>query len=223
MSSCSTCRYEELDLSDPICEACEIVNGNIFTNWKAVPETTTKEQDCDTCKFAEVDGLKDPCFSCKDGSNWRDPSQARFADAKVGDKVYSRIHGFGTIGAIDNGKLVFVGECYDNIYYFLDGRFVHTEIEPLLFYVDGDNKYSEIRPGVQLDWSKIPLDTRVLYTKKPYSTQKGHYAGIGKVWARGRSKWSSQSAGTVNCDEITLYEDIKIEGVLYPKGTKWTK
>lgn len=41
MSDCSTCRYEELKLSDPICKTCKVVNGNIFTGWKAVPETTT--------------------------------------------------------------------------------------------------------------------------------------------------------------------------------------
>lgn len=85
----------------------------------------------------------------------------RFENAKVGDKVYCRINGFGTIQNI--GKYAYpIAVYFENRTdsYTLDGQYTFygyhffsdlKDSEPILFYVDGDNKYSETRPKQKVE------------------------------------------------------------------------
>lgn len=109
----------------------------------------------------------------------------RFENAKVGDKVYCRLNGFGTIRVIDKDwdypvEVAFnVGECG----YTLCGRLDIPDVEPILFYVDGDNKYSETRPKQKVEktgWVNIyrDIDKRgrtetgmVIYSSKEDATR----------------------------------------------------
>jgi hypothetical protein len=89
---------------------------------------------------------------------------ARFSDAKVGDKVYCRIDGLGTITRIKSSVTYPIEVSFNNgrrYDYTLCGRADTPDVEPILFYVDGNNKYSETRPKQKVEktgWINIYSD-----------------------------------------------------------------
>jgi len=85
---------------------------------------------------------------------------ARFSDAKVGERVYCRMNGFGTITHIKSTIEVYFNNS-ERCDYTLCGRAHTPDVEPTLFYVDGNNKYSETRPKQKVEktgWINIYSD-----------------------------------------------------------------
>lgn len=129
----------------------------------------------------------------------------RFENAQVGDEVYSRLYGFGKIVDINIAEDLY---CYDVLVAFsctrkqfgfdLNGRRKTTEIEPTLFYVDGDNKYCETRPEPPkpiLKASQVPMDTKVFIEKY---RDKRHFKSSDKLcyWVAGRTSFTCSMSST---------------------------
>jgi hypothetical protein len=146
----------------------------------------------------------------------------RFNECRNGDRVYSRVHGFGRIL---NSYVKGINVRFDNdhVYSYIKcGRLLSDDVEPLLFYVDGDNKYSEVRPMGTVNASILPVDT-LLVIKNRFG--RLHFAKVCNksilCWAYGRSsKIVHSCSDIVNFHEANLGESITIDGVLYPEGTK---
>lgn len=78
-----------------------------------------------------------------------------FKNAQINTRVYSRLHGKGFIKTpcTYNSKYIFV--VFDNgitASFLLDGRENEHDVEPTLFFVDGDNLYSLTPP---IDWNNV--------------------------------------------------------------------
>ena len=93
----------------------------------------------------------------------------RFENAQVGDLVYSMIHGDCFIIEIDSECICIRSE-EDNFLdmtYNKNGCFFYDVGEPVLFYRKGPERYLTERPEPEIDWSKVPMGTKVFtYLKK---------------------------------------------------------
>jgi len=141
----------------------------------------------------------------------------RFDDAKVGDKVYDRVYGFGVVHQSVGDttiKIVFGDSAFYETF-VVDGRRYRTAAEPTLFYVDNDNKYSEKRPIPKVPWDKVPVNTKILV-----GTAKRYLASDKKYFGGGTTSWSSSEVCYPLPDHAVLAEEITIDGVVYPIGSK---
>ena len=130
----------------------------------------------------------------------------RFADASVGDKVYSMTGGIGTITNIDYANDHPILVKYDNSKngdaYSIAGKYYFYFGEPILFYWNEKTKKKCIKkPAKSFNWSKVPQDTKVLVSYKPNGPWKPRYFDEfknGKCWcfADGATKWSKNTSTT---------------------------
>ena len=87
----------------------------------------------------------------------------RFENAQVSDEVYCRLRGEGIIKSITYSER-YPLEClfYDHCTSFdHDGRSQKDHFEPTLFYRKGPEKHLTERPEPKIDWSKVPMGTKV--------------------------------------------------------------
>ena len=86
----------------------------------------------------------------------------RFENAKAGDLVYCRKYGSGKIVSVYHGHGQGI-ECAfaNNIFaeYSFDGRYCERDLEPMLFYRKGEEKYLTERPEPEIDWENVKQGT----------------------------------------------------------------
>ena len=86
----------------------------------------------------------------------------RFENAKAGDLVYCRKYGPGKIVSVYHGHGQGI-ECAfaNNIFaeYSFDGRYCERDLEPMLFYRKGEEKYLTERPEPEIDWENVKRGT----------------------------------------------------------------
>ena len=86
----------------------------------------------------------------------------RFENAKAGDLVYCRKYGPGKIVSVYTGHSQGI-ECAfaNNIFaeYTFDGRYCERDLEPMLFYCKGEEKYLTERPELEIDWENVKQGT----------------------------------------------------------------
>lgn len=153
----------------------------------------------------------------------------RFSDAKVGDKVYSRICGAGDILDVESSEGTFPIVCVfaDDTDVFTWGGKQHLDdVEPTLFYREGKDNYLTERPKQKVPWDKVPVDTKVLvgdYTKSNYQKHFSSYAnkGIDKFvcFSGGKTSWTNDGGRKTSWRYCKLGESIEIEGVTYEAGS----
>lgn len=155
----------------------------------------------------------------------------RFSDAQVGDKVYCRLYGFGKVikdYRDECNKIVCRfndGACS----YFLTGKRISSNHEPTLFYVDGDNKYAIERPIQTIKCSMLPEDTKVFVSDEEcipdHRWSNRHFKSGDKIstFRDGYSSFTAvedYKASCVSWFYAKLAEDLIIDGITYPVGTK---
>ena len=88
----------------------------------------------------------------------------RFSNAQIGDKVYCRLYGAGIIDSQNHLSIAVQFEKYKTLsFYDFTGKFINMDTaESTLFYRDDTSNYLEQRPTPKLDFSKIPVDTKML-------------------------------------------------------------
>ena len=141
----------------------------------------------------------------------------RFADAQIGDKVYSRLDGDGEIIAITD-KII---KCKFNstvFWYTKTGKLSHQNKESILFYRDETSSYLTKRPSLKVPWDKVPIDTKIEANFGANNWYKRYYAENMKIFNNGMTSWTSQAKSPVI--RIRLAEDIIIDGVKYLKGSE---
>lgn len=145
----------------------------------------------------------------------------RFSDAQVGDKVYSRLHGLGKVVEVGIGYVIirFTKDSSRTRSYEISGRYASIHEEAILYYVspDGTNIYLTKRPKPKLDWSKVPVDTKV-HAWIGGQFKHRHFAGIVQnsniyVYTDGCTSWSAKE--TITVTTYSLAEDVTIDGVLF--------
>jgi hypothetical protein len=143
----------------------------------------------------------------------------RFENVKEGDAVYSRMHGWGVVTCLRGNKdypmLCSFEKQYTNTFN-LDGKSDANNVEPTLFYVDGDNNYATERPEPKVDWSKVPVDTKVYCcnSKENYKISKGnprHFSrvdenGILFSWTEGCTSFTAGKYGDMCWNYMWLAE-----------------
>lgn len=145
----------------------------------------------------------------------------RFENAQVGDKVYCRRYGEGVITHInlDSDYPLEVQFNVNDADYTFQGKILYGDVEPMLFYVDGDNKYTTERPAQKLLASMVPVDTKVITETEA----KRYFAGGTKLscFMQGATSWSEDAEdGIGKWTDLKLAEPLSINGVTYPVGTK---
>ena len=88
----------------------------------------------------------------------------RFENAKIGDKVYCRICGNGEVNEVNNNSTYPIYAEFEdgtNDTYAYCGKLFLENSEATLFYRDDTSNYLEERPAPKLDWSKVPVDTKI--------------------------------------------------------------
>lgn len=141
----------------------------------------------------------------------------RFADAQVGDRVYSRISGNGEIVELSEELLRCKFHNCDS-WYWKTGKVRKTSGEPILFYRDETSNYLTEKPGLKVPWDKVPIDTKTEVNFGNNNWYKRYYAGNMKIFNNGTTSWSLQ--GETIVERIRLAEDIVIDGVKYLKGSE---
>lgn len=105
----------------------------------------------------------------------------RFENAHVGDEVYCRLYGNGIIKSIDYSecelRITCLFEKHHNRYagYDVDGKHNCYCEEPMLFYRKGSEKYLTERPEPEIDWSKVPMGTKVVTADQPIINNNNYY------------------------------------------------
>lgn len=156
-----------------------------------------------------------------------DVQRPDFIKAQIGMEVYCRLNGFGKITVIqgttyppDNYpiKVTFAdGSCWC---YTLMGMINKDNVEPMLFYVDGDNRYALNPPILYVPWDKVPVDTKVIVSNFGGVKFKRYYAGkCNHTFEDGATSWTSDG-NTIKWEYFELAEDIVIDGITYPIGSK---
>ena len=111
----------------------------------------------------------------------------RFENAKAGDLVYCRKYGPGKIVSVYTGHIGGI-ECAfaNNIFaeYSFDGRYCERDLEPMLFYRKGEEKYLTERPEPEIDWENVKRGTRffVGYDIEDVVERKFHVFDGEKAW-----------------------------------------
>ncbi len=123
----------------------------------------------------------------------------RFENAQIDDLVWCRKYGNGFIKAIKNGEyvyrigVVFGGEKGNPLFesYTIGGYINEGDVEPMLFYRKGKERYLTERPEPEIDWPKVKRGTMfyVRDTENPSSVCGFHVFD-------GERPWFSSSVGT---------------------------
>lgn len=148
----------------------------------------------------------------------------RFQDAVVGDKVYCRKKGPGTIYRIDNDKLYPLIVDFSSslkVRYTLEGKILQDDHEAMLFYRDNTSNYLEERPSLKA--SMLPIDTKLILEITSFIFTRYHFAGFedGKphVWNCSKTSFSASRKIPIHYPAY-LGGDLEIDGVKYLKGTR---
>ncbi len=94
----------------------------------------------------------------------------RFENAQIDDLVWCRKYGNGFIEAIKNGEyvyrigVVFGGEKGNPLFesYTIGGYINEDDVEPMLFYRKGEERYLTERPETEIDWANVKRGTGFL-------------------------------------------------------------
>lgn len=130
-----------------------------------------------------------------------------FKNAKVGDKVYCRIHGNGKIIAI----LPEIGFDYpiqvqfsqSTIFYTIEGKIYKSAVEHTLFYRDDTYTYLTERPEPKIDWSNVKVDTKIIVGgSKNTCCYKRYFAKFEDdtiyAWTNGATSWSVEDKSEIS-------------------------
>ena len=161
---------------------------------------------------------------CYDKNNRPD-----FTSAPVDTSVYSPAFGFGKIlpkreGSFKMEPIAVMFESGVSQSFTSDGRLrAHSELECILFYVNGTDRFSKVPPLPEIDPSKIPVDTEVLVWDSGYDVPgiPRKYSGHNKVFANGRCLFTWDAASLEEWDVFKLAEAVTIDSVEYPIGYTW--
>ena len=85
----------------------------------------------------------------------------RFENAQVGDLVYCRKNGEGKIDEI-NYSSSYPISCYFSKFYATykkSGHIDGCDVEPMLFYRKGEERYQTERPEPEIDWANVKRGT----------------------------------------------------------------
>lgn len=149
----------------------------------------------------------------------------------LGDQVYSRIHGIGAINSIETDCINIDFNDFIEIFrYTKDGRYMTNHSEAILFYVDGENIYSEVKHCPKLDWSKVPTDTLVFVSERfkidTEEFEKHKHVRFFNKFMYERFSCFIDGASSKRYDKkevlwnyCCLAEDITIDGILWKKGS----
>lgn len=151
----------------------------------------------------------------------------RFEDARVGDLVYCRLYGKGTIQHTSTYsnliRVIFYNK--DARIYCRSGKSMETDVEPTLFYRDDTSNYLEERPKRKVPWGKVPVDTKVLVSihgstlyKRYFSNYINTSSSPYRCFDAGSTSWSCLDSNFMLWDYCELAEEITIEGVTYYPG-----
>ena len=151
-----------------------------------------------------------------------------FMDAKVGDKVYCRLNGFGTIVTINASKPYSIIAEFENnkASYTIGGKLYTFSSEPTLFYVDGENRYCIERPIPSISGSIVPVDAKALVSDKGFENcnTKRYFAfyNFSQLNVHCFSDEYNSFNATCTCSwkYAILGEDITVDGITYLKGTR---
>lgn len=116
-----------------------------------------------------------------------------FDNAKVGDKVYSIVHGIGKI-ILKSSSIIrcnFTG-LVGNFDFYTDGKYYERVGERILFYIDDEGNRLETRPKDKTDWSKVAVDSKI----RSKDGRKRHFAkyenGYVFCFPDGVTSWSAE-------------------------------
>ena len=153
----------------------------------------------------------------------------RFLHAQVGDKVYCRVNGYGEIVEVYYYRTYPILVQFESgkLYYTFEGKFLLPSVEPILFYVDGDNNYSETRPVQTIHAKLVPMDTKVYCCSDGdvFNRYFSHYdQQLVYAFMDGCDSFTinTHHNNSVFCRwlKMTLAEELIIDGVTYPIGTE---
>lgn len=152
-----------------------------------------------------------------------------FTKATSGTLVYSPAFGFGHIVAnsATSPKLRPITIKFDDgiVYDFTyDGRLnLYSELECILFYVNGKDKFSNIPPLPPINPNMVPVDTKV-FVKDGISQVEvpRFYYADNKVFATGVSSFTQcPTTSKISYRYFKLAEDAVVDGITYPCGYTW--
>ena len=146
----------------------------------------------------------------------------RFENAQVGDLVYCRLYGIGTINCIDNTSCYPIKVSFnrEDESYTIDGNVETGHIEPVLFYRNEKSNYLEERPKKSVPWEKVPVDTKVRVQSDGDPLRNRYYAGKKQTFSNGATSWGNGNNSTLAWDYIELAESVTIDGITYNEGDK---
>jgi hypothetical protein len=144
----------------------------------------------------------------------------RFSNGRIDDRVCSRLHGPGTIKSKNDIEL---SVKFDNGLYFpfwLDGRYNMTDYEPILFYINGGNEWSTVRPPSHVKANILPIDTLLIVG----CSERRYFSEVdsGRIWCFNDGRTSKTTNSWSDCTaytHATLAENVVIEGVTYEAGS----
>jgi hypothetical protein len=127
--------------------------------------------NCSECSFFKSMDIQNNVVDCSFGEE--NKMKEVFKNAKVGDKVWSCLYGWGKVINIDLGAdrvveyplLVKFNERYQK-YYDYCGNTNYLSSYPELYWQEPEIKYEVTeRPEPEIDWTKVPVDIKVLVCK----------------------------------------------------------
>lgn len=146
-----------------------------------------------------------------------------FKDAQVGDEVYGRLFGEGTIINANSGhpaySIIVKGTDGHNRAVTFDGRNCETDKEPTWFYRSGNDKYLTERPVRTVPAHLVPIDTKIeCKSFIDAGWKKRHYADKPmRCWSNGSTSWSDSRFAAL-WEQVRLGESIEINGIKYEAG-----
>ena len=149
----------------------------------------------------------------------------RFENAVIGDAVWSDTFGEGVIEErIDGFLIVNFKTQIERNGYTVEGCFIRGTNIPSLFYRTAESNYLTERPLPKLDWSKVPMDTKISADGFRRYFNKG--LPTPTYFEDGKTSWSNNAGTILQFDNvrnrnITLAEPVIIDGITWPVGTKW--
>ena len=151
----------------------------------------------------------------------------RFSNAQVGDKVYCRLNGCGVIDNVRAAGVFHLSAVFDDemerytIDYTMGGKHMLISVEAILFYRDETSNYLTERPAPKLDWSKVPVDTKITVNSSSAKLRRyfcKYEDGYFYFHDDGATSWSANRQH--RWDTVALAEPVTIDGITYPIGTK---
>ena len=124
---------------------------------------------CSECSFFKSMDIQNNVVDCYFGEE--NKMKEVFKNAKVGDKVWSCLYGWGKVINIDNYTdsypIAFLPDNRENKYiintYTFSGHGRVDNEYPELYWQEPEIKYEVTeRPEPEIDWTKVPVDIKVL-------------------------------------------------------------